>query len=316
MPGRNSIQPSGSATDELTAVERENLHLFYLTHQDKNYRQLVSKRQQVYVQQRDIRRRSAVTHVMQERERQSANGPHSLSRPVRSAAPGSPAQCSCGVAAHACIFSAQPVGFGPVAGRPIQPADSARYRESFLAGALWHRLGQVERRLRLARAGAVTSGVARLAGRRVSRIRMGRQEILQAVGDIVRVPAVRSGERSQAKSRSREPAAVARSALPHGWRDGARLCPCGQRASGARHWRTQREALPTSRYLGNCGHDRQQHSVLQARHAATSSTGAASTPSGSAALLRHPWRFSERLPGRVVPCAANEPTLRCRPWWS
>jgi hypothetical protein len=54
-------------TDELTALERENLQLFYLTHQDKNYRQLVSKRQQVYVQQRDIRRRSAVTHVMQER---------------------------------------------------------------------------------------------------------------------------------------------------------------------------------------------------------------------------------------------------------
>jgi len=54
-------------TDELTADERENLNLFYLTHQDKNYRRLVSKRQQVYLQQRDIRRRSAVTHVMQER---------------------------------------------------------------------------------------------------------------------------------------------------------------------------------------------------------------------------------------------------------
>src|SRR6185295_7932173 len=54
-------------TDQLTAAERENLHLFYLTHQDKKYRQLVSERQQVYLQQRDIRRRSAVTHVMQER---------------------------------------------------------------------------------------------------------------------------------------------------------------------------------------------------------------------------------------------------------
>jgi len=54
-------------TDQLTAVERENLHLFFLNHVDKNYRGLVAKRQAVDVQQRDIRRRSAVTHVMQER---------------------------------------------------------------------------------------------------------------------------------------------------------------------------------------------------------------------------------------------------------
>jgi Protein of unknown function (DUF1553)/Protein of unknown function (DUF1549)/Concanavalin A-like lectin/glucanases superfamily/Planctomycete cytochrome C len=53
--------------DQLTAVERQNLHLFYLIHEDKAYRRLLSERQQVYVQQRDIRRRSAVTHVMQER---------------------------------------------------------------------------------------------------------------------------------------------------------------------------------------------------------------------------------------------------------
>jgi hypothetical protein len=53
--------------ERLTAVERQDLHLFYLTHEDKAYRRLVAKRQQVYLQQRDIRRRSAVTHVMQER---------------------------------------------------------------------------------------------------------------------------------------------------------------------------------------------------------------------------------------------------------
>ena len=53
--------------DQLSQSERENLHLFYLNNQDKNYRGLVLKRDQVEVQQREIRRRSAVTHVMQER---------------------------------------------------------------------------------------------------------------------------------------------------------------------------------------------------------------------------------------------------------
>ena len=53
--------------EQLTEAERGNLHLFFLNHQDKNYRELVFKRQQVELQQRDIRRRSALTHVMQER---------------------------------------------------------------------------------------------------------------------------------------------------------------------------------------------------------------------------------------------------------
>lgn len=57
----------GKPADRLTASERENLYLFFLNHQDKNYRQLIARRQRVDAQQREIRRRSAVTHVMQER---------------------------------------------------------------------------------------------------------------------------------------------------------------------------------------------------------------------------------------------------------
>ncbi len=53
--------------DQLTEAERTSFHLFFLNHQDKKYRQFVAKRQEVDAQQRDIRRRSAVTHVMQER---------------------------------------------------------------------------------------------------------------------------------------------------------------------------------------------------------------------------------------------------------
>ena len=64
----SELQPALSKpTDQLTEAEREAFHLFFLNNQDTNYRGLVAKRQQVDVQQRDIRRRSAVTHVMQER---------------------------------------------------------------------------------------------------------------------------------------------------------------------------------------------------------------------------------------------------------
>ena len=64
----SELQPSLSRPrDQLTEVERQNLHLFFLNNEDKNYRALVAKRQGVDAQQRDVRRRSAVTHVMQER---------------------------------------------------------------------------------------------------------------------------------------------------------------------------------------------------------------------------------------------------------
>ncbi|MCI0623922.1 MAG: DUF1553 domain-containing protein, partial [Acidobacteria bacterium] len=53
--------------DQLTEAERDNLHLAFLNNEDKNYRELLAKREQREVQQREIRRRSAVTHVMQER---------------------------------------------------------------------------------------------------------------------------------------------------------------------------------------------------------------------------------------------------------
>ncbi len=64
----SELQPSLSKQkDQLTEAERDNLHLAFLNNEDKNYRELVAKRQELDLQQRDIRRRSAVTHVMQER---------------------------------------------------------------------------------------------------------------------------------------------------------------------------------------------------------------------------------------------------------
>ena len=84
----------------------------------------------------------------------------------------------------------------------------------------------------------------------------------------------------------RQPAALARPALPHGRRDDPRLRPRGERPAGPQARRAEREAVPAGGRLGSGGDDRQQHPRLQARHAARSSIAAACTRSGSAPRRR------------------------------
>ena len=52
---------------ELTQDEREALRLYYLNRKDKAYRQLVAQGHELELKRREVRRRGAVTHVMQER---------------------------------------------------------------------------------------------------------------------------------------------------------------------------------------------------------------------------------------------------------
>ncbi|MEW5974268.1 MAG: DUF1553 domain-containing protein [Acidobacteriota bacterium] len=52
---------------QLSETDREYLHVLFLNQQDQDYRNLVARLQQVVAEQRRIRKRSAVTHVMQER---------------------------------------------------------------------------------------------------------------------------------------------------------------------------------------------------------------------------------------------------------
>ena len=52
---------------ELTKKQREALRLYFLNLKDSEYRQLLVEQREVEVEQREIRRRGAVTHVMQER---------------------------------------------------------------------------------------------------------------------------------------------------------------------------------------------------------------------------------------------------------
>ncbi|MDA2926511.1 DUF1553 domain-containing protein [Acidobacteria bacterium AH-259-G07] len=52
---------------QLTAQEREALKLYYFNLKDRDYREVLVERGQVDLERREIRRRGAVTHVMQER---------------------------------------------------------------------------------------------------------------------------------------------------------------------------------------------------------------------------------------------------------
>jgi hypothetical protein len=54
--------------EQLTAVERDAFHLYFLNHLDSNYRDLGVKLQSVIAERRQIRKRGTVTHVMQERK--------------------------------------------------------------------------------------------------------------------------------------------------------------------------------------------------------------------------------------------------------
>lgn len=54
-------------SEQLSSGDREALHLYYLNYHDKSYRKLAAKQQALAAMGRAIRKRGAITHVMQER---------------------------------------------------------------------------------------------------------------------------------------------------------------------------------------------------------------------------------------------------------
>ena len=100
----------------------------------------------------------------------------------------------------------------------------------------------------------VASGIARLAGGRVPRVGLGREAALPPDGHLGRLSAVGRGHAREARTRSAEPLALARPAVPHGRRDGPRLCPGGQRPAGGEDRRAERQAVSARRRVGGGGH--------------------------------------------------------------
>ena len=87
-----------------------------------------------------------------------------------------------------------------------------------------------------------------------------------------------------------EPAAFAWAALPHGRRSGSRLCPGVKRITGAQAGRAERPALSAAGRMGSRGHGG-QHARSMFRTMARSCIAAACTRFGSAARRRRRWRF-------------------------
>jgi len=54
--------------EQLTVAERHGFHLYFLNHQDVNYRELAARLRSFAAELREIRRRGAVTHVMEEKK--------------------------------------------------------------------------------------------------------------------------------------------------------------------------------------------------------------------------------------------------------
>ena len=92
----------------------------------------------------------------------------------------------------------------------------------------------------------------------------GRQAALPDAGDVGHLPPVRTGDAGEARGGPGQPALLSRPALPHGRRDGARLCPGRQRTAGAEGRRAQRAALSAGRRLVDGRDAAEQHRDLPA----------------------------------------------------
>ena len=113
---------------------------------------------------------------------------------------------------------------------------------------------------------AVAPRAARLAGRRVPRVGLGREEVLQADGHCRPPTASRPSttpEKLEKDPENRCCRAARGSAWTPRWSATTRWPPA---ACWSEDRRPERQAVPARRRLGSGGDDRQQHPRLQARH--------------------------------------------------
>ena len=100
----------------------------------------------------------------------------------------------------------------PAGASPDRPG----HGQPVLAGSLRHRAGAHRGRLRRQRRASLAPRTARLAGRRVPRIGLGREAVLQASGHLGHLPAVRGQHAREDREGPAEPAALTR-ARDSGW---------------------------------------------------------------------------------------------------
>ena len=211
--------------------------------------------------------------------------------------------------------AAQPAGLRPWLLRPEHPLTARVTVNRFWQEVFGTGLVQHERRLRRQRRAAVASRAARLAGGRVPRVGLGREEVLQAdrhLGDLSP-----GGRRSRRRSCEKDPQNRLLSRGPRFRMDAEMVRDYALAASGLlvrEDRRAERQAVSARRRLGSGRHDRQQHPRLHAATAARTSIAAACTRSGSGLPRRPRWTSSTPPAAKSAPSAASGPTRRCRPW--
>src|SRR5437773_7415113 len=94
---------------------------------------------------------------------------------------------------------------------------------------------------------------------------MEHQAHVQVDGDVGDVPAKLEGEPAAGGKRSKKCFLVSRPAVPDGCRNGPRYIVTIWRAVGTENRRTEREAVPTTEYLGTSKLPDQRHCTLCAR---------------------------------------------------
>ena len=203
---------------------------------------------------------------------------------------------------------AQPARVRRVARRPRAPADRPGHGEPVLAVALRHRHRQDERELRPAGRVPQPPRAARLARHRVRRLGLGRQAPAADHRDQRRLPAGLDHRPRGLRGRPREPAARAGAAHAAAGAVHPRPGPGRVRPPRARHRGAVGQAPTSPRACGRRGPARPT-----SRRRATTSTGAASTPTGSARWPRRRCSRSTRRRARRASCAPTAPTRRSRP---
>ena len=129
---------------ELDAEERDLLRLYYLSIKDPSYQQLLARNHELEREWREIRRRGAVTHVMQEVADQQPFA-HVLNRGMyddkrERVIAGTPSA----LRADGQIAATQPIGAGEVACRRRTPAHEPGDRQPLLAASLRRRVGAID----------------------------------------------------------------------------------------------------------------------------------------------------------------------------
>ena len=294
-------------------AESDELFDFWLRREDKPYQDLTAGWPRLEKEQMAIRARGTVAHVMQERAEPPKayvlfRGDYDKRR--EEVKPATPAF----LPPMPADLPRNRLGFAHWLLRPEHPLTARVTVNRFWQEVFGTGLVKTTEDFGVNGETPVNPGVARLAGGRFPRVGLGREAVVPLDGHVGRLSAVGRGDAREARTRPAEPLALARPALPHGRRDGPRLCPGGQRPAGGEDRRAERAALSARRRLGGGGHAGEQHAVLSRRQRREPVSAEHVHASGSGLPRRHRWTSSTRPRGKRAPCGASGPTRRCRPW--